>query len=126
VRSGRLDLERLVIVLIAAHSYGVGLLLMVAPAWAARFAGWGEARPLFFLVQAGVFHLVLATGYLLEHWNHRGVTLLVMAKTTAVVFLVGATVVAEVPWAVPVSGVADGVMGLAAWLVHRRFSSQHA
>ena len=117
------SLEGLLVGAIALHSYGVGFILVLAPGWALRFAGWASLGPPFFPVQAGIFHLVLATGYLLEYRRHHGVSLLLVAKTTAFVFLMGATVLGGVPWAVPVSGMADGLMGLAAALVHRAQSS---
>ncbi len=116
-------LERSLVLLIALHSYGVGAMLILAPAWAVSFAGWQGVSPLFFPVQAGVFHLVLATGYLMEYSSHRGVSLLLVAKGTAFIFLMGATVLADVPWAVPVSGLADGLMGLAVFLLRRAQSS---
>ena len=112
------SLEAPLVTLVALHSYGVGAMLILAPAWAVRFAGWHGADPLFFPVQAGVFHLVLATGYLLEYRRSRGVSLLLLAKGTAFVFLMGAVIFSRVPWAVPFSGVADGLMGLAVALVH--------
>lgn len=112
-------IERWLIVLIAAHSVGVGLMLMLVPHWAVQFAGWHGADPLFFIHQAGAFHFVLAAGYLVEHFRHRTAVLLTIAKATAFVFLLGATLLIEVPWSVPFSGVADGAMGAAVLLVRR-------
>ena len=121
---GRIDLERWLIVLIAAHSIGVGLMLTFIPNWAVRFAGWDGASPIFFIHQAGAFHFVLAAGYLVEHFRHRGVSLLVIAKSLAFVFLVGATFLTEVPWSVPFSGVADGAMAMAVVLLRKRLTSR--
>jgi hypothetical protein len=112
--------ERLLILLIAAHSYAVGLALLFATEWGVRFGGWGGATTLFFPRQAGAFHLVLATGYLIEHARHRGVALLLTAKGTAVVFLAAMTALDGGPWVVPLSGLGDGLMALAVWAVHRR------
>ena len=61
------SLERWIVVFIAVHSAGVGLLLLLAPEWSADFGGWAAAAPLFFTRQAGVFHIVVAVGYTLEH-----------------------------------------------------------
>jgi hypothetical protein len=112
--------ERTLIVLIALHSTVVGAMLFFAPQWAMRFAGWDHIEPAFFGLQAGVFHFVLATGYILEYWQHRGVSLLVAAKTIAFIFLTGATILDPLPWAVWASGILDGAMAIAVVVVHRK------
>ena len=116
-------LLRTLVLLIAAHSWGVGLCLVLFPGPITRFAGWVDVQPLFFPVQAGVFHLVLATGYVMEYFRLRTIHLLLVAKATAFLFLTLATLIADVPWVIPFSGLADGFMGLAAWYVFKRSSS---
>ena len=111
--------ERILIILIALHSVIVGVMLLVFPEWAVRFAGWSGADPIFFIRQAGVFHFVLAAGYLVEYSRTQTITLLLIAKTTAFVFLVGGSLLADTPWSVWFSGLADGAMALVAFLVHR-------
>jgi hypothetical protein len=115
--------ERWLVLLIAVHSLAVGVMLLAAPQWAIRFGGWDHAEPSFFVRQAGVFHVVLVIGYLIEHLRYQGVLLLVSAKSTAVVFLVAASLLDQVPWAVPISAAGDGAMALLAWLVHRRVAA---
>lgn len=112
-------LERWLIVLIALHSIGIGAMLLAAPAWAVSFAGWREVTPLFFPRQAGVFHVVVGMGYLIEYVRYRGITLLVTAKSIALVFLLTATFLIDSPWSIPFCGIADGLMGLVAFAVHR-------
>ena len=111
--------ERLLIFLISLHSIIVGLMLLFAADWAIRFAGWAGADPIFFIWQAGAFHFVLATGYLLEYSRSQTISLLLVAKTFAFVFLIGGSLLAETPWSVWFSGFADGAMALTAYLVHR-------
>ena len=111
--------EPWLVVLVALHSYAVGAMLLLAPAWAVRFAGWAGADPLFFLRQAGVFHFVVATAYLVELARYRGVAVLVITKGFAAVFLLGFAALATAPWSVPFSGVTDGLMGVAVLAVHR-------
>lgn len=118
--------ERILIVLIALHSIAVGIMLMFFAEWAVSFAGWTGAEPIFFIWQAGAFHFVLAAGYLVEHLRHRSITLLLIAKTTAFVFLLGGSLLADTPWSVWFSGVADGAMALVAFLVHRAVSGVQA
>jgi hypothetical protein len=128
----RLDwawLERGYVVLVALHTFAVGAGLFFVPSWALRFGGWQVVPPLFFPRQAGIFHFILGTAYLEEHRRWGGVSLLVMAKTFGVVFLVGAALLADVPWFVPVAGAADGLMALFAWLLHskaRRAAAERA
>ena len=113
--------ETWLIVLIAIHSYAVGFFLLFLTRWGADFGGWGEVSPLFFARQAGIFHLVVATGYLNEYFRYGGISLLLTAKIMAVLFLVSMMMVAEpAPWTIPLSAVGDGLMGLVAYLVHRK------
>jgi hypothetical protein len=110
---------RWLVLLISAHSLGVGAILLLVPEWAVRFAGWPGVDPVFFARQAGIFHVVLVAGYLIEYYRYRGVVLMVTAKSIAVVFLVGLWLIDDTPWAVPFSGVADGIMGGLVWLAAR-------
>ena len=111
--------ERTLIFLIALHSIIVGVMLIFFSEWAVEFAGWSGADPIFFIRQAGAFHFVLVAGYLVEYSRTRTITLLLIAKTTAFVFLIGGSMLADTPWSVWFSGLADGAMGLVAYLVHR-------
>jgi len=114
-----LDVERVFVVLVAAHSFLIGLALLAVPEWGGRLGGFDRVEPLFFARQAGAFHIVVAVGYLVEHLRHRTMTLLLLAKGLAVVFLVTTTLVTEVPWVVPMSAAGDGVMAVAALLIRR-------
>jgi len=107
-------LEWWLVTLIAAHTFAVGVALLAVPAWALRFGGWTALPPLFFPRQAGVFHLVVGTGYVAEFRRSRGILLLLTAKACATLFLLGATVLSSVPWFVTFAGVTDGLMGAAA------------
>jgi hypothetical protein len=98
----------------------VGLFLTFGTEWGARFGGFGETRPLFFARQAGAFHFVVAIVYVVELFRYRGVLLLVLTKSTAVVFL-GLTVllVPGSPWVVPLSAAGDAAMGIVVFLLRR-------
>ncbi len=115
--------ERVLIILVALHSFMVGSMLLLVPQWALRFGGWNGIDPVFFGRQAGVFHFALATAYLLEYYRYRGVSVLLTAKSIAVVFLLGSWLAVPLPWAVLVSGVGDGIMALVVVLVHRRVTA---
>lgn len=118
--------ERWLVVLIALHTYVIGVALLAVPGWALRFGGWETVPPLFFPRQAGVFHLVLGTGYLLEYARQRGIALLLTAKALATLFLGAATLLGGAPWFVGFAGAADGLMGLAVLLTRRVVQSAGA
>ena len=102
-------LETVAVVLVALHSYAVGAVLLFLTEWSLRFAGWGVLDSLFFARQSGAFHFVVATAYLVEYARTRGITVLITAKTVAVVFLLALSPW-ETAWAIKFSGVADGLM----------------
>lgn len=115
-------LERGLVVAVALHSFAVGFFLLFFTRWGVRLGGWGEASPLFFARQAGIFHFVVASGYLIEYFRGRGVRLLLLAKATATVFLVAMLLKDGGPWVLPVSALGDALMGLAVWIAHRKAS----
>jgi hypothetical protein len=118
-------IEHWLIVLIAIHSYAVGFFLLFFTRWGADFGGWGEITPLFFARQAGIFHFVVATGYLIEYFRYRGVALLLTTKALAVIFLGAMWLIDGGPWSVPLSLVGDALMGLVVFVVHRRAQTSH-
>lgn len=115
--------ERLLIFLIALHSCIVGAMFLLAPNWTMSFAGWRSIEPVFFAYQAGIFHLVLAAAYLLEYHRYRGVSIVITAKVIAFFFLITATIIDPIPWAVWTSGILDGAMAVVVWWVHRQVGS---
>jgi len=102
-------LEHLGVLLVSLHSLLVGFLLFVLPDWTLNFAGWGPMADTFFPRQSGAFHLVVALGYWAEYRRCGTINLLLIAKTTAVVFLLVLNPW-RTAWSVPFSGVADGLM----------------
>jgi len=115
--------EKLLISLIALHSIIVGCMFLMAPDWTMTFAGWQSINPAFFAYQAGIFHVVLAVAYILEYRRYRGVSIVITAKSIAFVFLITATIIDPIPWAVWTSGILDGAMALIVWWVHRQVQS---
>jgi hypothetical protein len=94
-------LERWLVVLIALHSYAVGFFLLFLTEWGVAFGGWEDVTTLFFPRQAGIFHVVIATGYLIEYFRYRGA-------------------VGDATWAVPLSAIGDGLMGIVVVWIHRK------
>lgn len=112
--------EWILIALVALHSLIIGVVFILAPNWTMQFGGWKHIEPIFFGRQAGAFHIVLAAGYVVEFARHRDINLILIAKSFAFFFLLIYTVIDPLPWAVPTSGVLDGLMALAVWWVHTR------
>ena len=117
--SSRARIEAWLVTLIAVHSYGVGAALLFVPEFGARLGGWDEVTPLFFMRQAGVFHFLVATVYVVEWRRFRTVSFMLLAKCTAVLFLGTLWLVDGEPWVVPVSGLADGLMAIVVAATHR-------
>jgi hypothetical protein len=112
--------ERRLITQVVLHTLIIGPAFIAAPDWTVRFGGWQkDLRPMFFGRRVGIFHVVPACGYLIEYLQYRGVLLIVTATSLALVVLLLATFLGDLPWAVPLCGVADGIMALAVWFVHR-------
>lgn len=101
--------ESLLVVLIALHSYLVGLVLLFASDWAVRFGHWETGGTLFFTRQGGAFHLIVATIYLWAYFRHRSTVPIVVAKSFAVAFLLTMSALGE-PVTVLFSGIVDGLM----------------
>jgi hypothetical protein len=102
----------------------VGTFLLFATEWGSRFGGFGEVSPLFFARQAGIFHFVIATAYLVERFVHGGVVILLVAKATAVVFLLATWLLGVHAWSVPLSAAADAAMGVATLVLARWASAK--
>jgi hypothetical protein len=107
--------------LVALHSYGVGLGLLVMPGLAVTVGGFPEPSTLFFMHQGGVFHLVMATAYLMEYERYGTVNLMLMAKSVATVFLTLSWLLTpDGSWVVGVSALGDASMGALAWWLSRQ------
>lgn len=106
--------------LVALHSYAVGAVMLLFPGLAVSVGGFPEPETLFFLRQGGVFHLVVATGYLLEFRRSGTVGLMVFAKTVATIFLgLSWWFSPHAQWLIAASALGDGAMGAAAWWLSR-------
>ena len=111
----------LFVLLVALHSYAVGIGLLFLAPLTLPFGGFELPASLFFVRQGGVFHLTVATGYLWEWRRHRALFLMLTTKAMATVFLGLAWLLTpQPPWLIGASALQDGAMGaVAAWLVLR-------
>ncbi len=119
-----LALFRTLFVLLAIHSLCVGAGLIILPLPAYTFFGFQEYYGAFFKIQAGVFHVIMASVYFftaLDPQRYKNfVYLTIAAKFTATLFLLSYYILAERIWMVLVSGLGDLLMGTAVLLLFIR------
>jgi len=110
----------LILVLVAIHSICVGIGLIIRPAELMQLFGFGKCYERFFPTQGGVFHIVMAVGYLMAAHNvdqYRCLAIFsIIVKIMATIFLFTYFVVVEKIWLVLLSGIGDGLMGLVIYL----------
>jgi hypothetical protein len=111
-------LEKVGVFLVALHSFLIGMMLIFTTTWVLDFAGWDEVSHPFFPRQSGAFHIILAAGYFWEYRAHGTIRLMLLAKATAVVFLLIMSPWKEA-WSVPFSGIFDGLMLVGMAWIHR-------
>jgi hypothetical protein len=107
---------QVLLVLVALHSFGVGIGLMWHPAALLARCGFRPVGESFFIVQGGIFHIVMAMAYGIAAWNpgreERLIVFIVLVKLTATVFLLLYwAVFAHIP-TILMSGLVDGAMAL--------------
>jgi hypothetical protein len=120
----RINYERLlkwILWLIALHSFGFGISLIVLPISVIEFFGF-QLTEKFFAVQGGVFHIVVSLAYImaardLEH-SEKLIILSCTAKFMATLFLLSYFFFVNHIFMVIFSGIADFLMGLAILLTY--------
>jgi len=118
------QLFKLLFILLAIHSLCVGAGLIILPLSVYTFFGFPEYHGAFFKIQAGIFHIIMGSVYLVTALDPQRfknfVYLTIAAKFTATLFLLSYYLLAERIWMVLVSGLGDLIMGLAVLLLFRR------
>lgn len=109
--------------LVALHSFCVGILMILRPAPLMEMAGFAMNAEPFFTVQNGVFHIVLAIGYILAaapEFRHRSlVVFTIVIKSMAAIFLFTYYFGFDARSVILLSGIGDGAMALAVFLCFR-------
>lgn len=115
-------------ILVALHSFSVGLGLIIIPFGYFGFFGFEGYAGNFFKIQGGVFHIVMCGAYIPAAINPaRNILLLrysIFAKFTATLFLFTYCLFVEPVWMVLVSGGMDFFMGILLVWFNRRFSGE--
>lgn len=101
--------------LIALHSIGFGISLIILPISVISFFGFQLAEK-FFAVQGGVFHIVVSLAYIMAALDLRRASKLIIlsctAKFMATVFLLSYYFFVRHIFMVIFSGIADFLMGM--------------
>jgi hypothetical protein len=102
--------------LIAAHSFLVGILLIIQPASLIKLMGFAQINERFFPCQGGVFHIILSLLYSFGAINpvkNRGmINFAIIIKLTAAMFLFYYYIIADNKMIILISGLGDLLMGL--------------
>ena len=110
----------LLLILIAIHSFCVGVGLIIRPAELMQLFGFGVCYERFFPTQGGVFHIVMVVAYLMAAYNvdenHSLIIFSIIVKIMATVFLFTYFIAVEKIWLVLASGLSDGIMGIAIYV----------
>jgi hypothetical protein len=111
-----LKLLKIFLILVAIHSFCVGLGLILIPLDYFDLFGFYGYNGNFFKIQAGVFHIVMSGAYVSAARDPvRNLVMIrfaIFAKMMATVFLISYAVFIDMVWMVMASGVFDFVMGL--------------
>jgi len=105
--------------LVAAHSFAVGILLVIQPAALIKLMGFGVIEQPFFPCQGGVFHVAMSIAYIFGamdvHKNKNMIIYAIIVKMAAAGFLFSYYYFMERFMAVLLSGALDLLMGAAIW-----------
>jgi hypothetical protein len=111
-----LKLLKMFLILVAIHSFCVGLGLILIPLDYFELFGFHEYSGNFFKIQAGVFHIVMCGAYVSAARDpvHSRVMIRfsIFAKMIATVFLLSYALFIDMVWMVLASGIFDFIMGL--------------
>lgn len=117
------NIFRLLLWLIALHSFVVGVCLIFLPLTLFEFFGFAAISEKFFPVQGGVFHIIMAGVYACSAFNPERcrdyIRLTIIAKFTALLFLLLFYLLIDRQLVVLLSGLGDGLMGLLVVLLYR-------
>ncbi|MCX6251139.1 MAG: hypothetical protein NTX61_10350 [Bacteroidetes bacterium] len=114
--------------LIALHSIGFGISLIVLPISVIEYFGF-DLQEKFFAVQGGVFHIVVSLAYImaaldLAH-SRKLIILSCTAKFMATIFLLSYFFFGRPIFMVIFSGFADFLMGLAILLLYLQYKKMN-
>jgi hypothetical protein len=105
--------------LVAAHSFIVGIFLLIHPPGLIKLSGFSAICEPFFPSQGGVFHMIMSIAYIYGaidiRKNRNMVIYAIIVKMSATGFLFSYYFFVEPHWIIFLSGLVDFLMGAAIW-----------
>jgi len=121
---------QLVLVAAALHSTAVGLGLILHPASILAKFGYAPVTEEFFPTQGGVFHVIMAVGYLMAAAAPRErrslIVFAIIVKMLATVFLLVYWLFVSRLWMVFGSAIGDGALAGILWFAYRSWRARSA
>lgn len=111
------NIEKIVIALVALHSFALGAAMLTAPVRTLSLVGWDYKGDPFFPCQSGIFLLLFSTIYIAAVQYRSYVWILVETKMVAVLFLVATYAVGTAPPIILLTASLDWLMGSAVFLI---------
>jgi hypothetical protein len=119
--SNTANILKILLWLIALHSFIVGLILISTGNAGMQYFGFKEGNE-FFQVQGGVFHLVMCTAYIIASLNlekSKGLIIfIILAKTIATLYLLIFYFLIDDVITILLAGIGDGLMGLLVYILY--------
>jgi hypothetical protein len=116
----------IVLLLVAVHSFSMGIGLIVQPVSLLKFLGFGPICENFFPAQGGTFHILMSIAYLLGAGNIEKydslIVFSIIVKSGAALFLTAYCIIVEFEWFILFCGIIDAIMGLAIFLLLLKYS----
>ena len=115
--------------LIALHSFCAGLFLIFLPESYMLLFGFAENTQLFFRMQGGVFHIIMAIIYSIAAINVNKykvlITVAIVAKLIATIFLFSYFILKDRILLVLLSGIIDFLMAIIMWRLQNLNNKVH-
>ena len=105
--------RRIVVAIVALHSFVLGTAMLFCPTWTLRTCGWPYDGPTFFPSQSGILLLLLGISYVGAIYHLPFLVFLIVSKTCAVAFLLTQYFTNEEQGLILEAAVLDAIMGTA-------------
>ncbi|MBL1211847.1 MAG: hypothetical protein HND52_00700 [Ignavibacteriae bacterium] len=118
------NILRIFLQLVAVHSFVVGVGLIIMPTNLLDYLGFHGCTERFFPTQGGVFHIVMAIGYLMAASKSNKyecmIIFSIIVKMCATLFLLTYYIFVAQTLMILFSGITDCIMGIIIWQLYSK------